>query len=138
MKIFNLTLHPATQEMIEWGIKQGNSSDSLYGDNDTFHSKDDEIIFSEPMGKEIDTSFDGFTVREMADELISEVISQDGNNILVGGLTDMAYHLIGYALKRNITVYVTVTKRERDKNDRFIFKFSGLREVWKNVDVFYE
>jgi hypothetical protein len=136
MKIANLTMHSATPEMVEWGIRQGDRADIINGLNS--HNSNGEVEFSDPMGIEVPVWWDGFAVRETAGNLIARVKELEYTNIMVGGLTDLTYHEIGYAISSGITVYTALTERVRDENDRFVFVFKGLRKIWRNEEVFYE
>jgi len=132
--VYNLTLHEPTPEMEEWGRKQGIT---IGLDGGTSFDAKGSMYFTEPLGVEVPVHARPKHVREMAEDLIHKVAIWGGKHILVGGLTDLTYHEIGYAHKLGITPYVANVERIRDKNDRFVFKFVELRPVFKN-DVIEE
>ena len=137
MKIYNLSLHVPTPEMVEWGKKQGNIPESLFGGRDVFHETERDVVFSEPHGVFIEAC-DGLTVRELAQASVYKAKEQGFKYLLVGGLSDVTFHQIATAHRNNMVVFVAVTKRIRDENARFVFVFSGLRKVWKDEVVEYE
>lgn len=77
---------------------------------------------------DVDASHNDVMVREIADDTIRN-FADDVDGILVGGLTSSMFYCILSALDINLRVFEIVTERIRDKNNRFVFNFKGIREI---------
>ena len=125
--IANLTLHSPSKEMVEWG-EQKDVVDAGWGQYRS--DRLSKVRFTEPiLPKTFTWGEDAHDIAQHVNDQMQRVYEMGAKSVLVGGLSDLTYYQIHAALSDGLAVYVADTERVRDENDRFVFKFRGLRRV---------
>lgn len=134
MLIANLTLHPASPEMLEWlGLRTRPATLEEYTSAglDKEHAAPiaDPWQITEPLGREVPSWASPLQIAEAAVEIVQAGTRHNCDAVLVGGLTDLTYYEIHECLRCGLMVFVARTRRTHDENGRFVFSFDGVRQI---------